>query len=236
MSKTSFRPGLALTLVTTLALVVLLGLGIWQAQKIGPKNQMVAAIEAGLAAAPEPLPVHLDDPAAVAYRRFSLDGTASSADPVRVYGTNLQGKAGYHLYKPVVRDFGRAVIVNFGWVPYELDSLPPLPTGPISIRGVLMTNAVAGSFTPENDAENGNWYLADVHEIAAHYGLNSKDYYHFRLFADHSGEPRALPKGSQVRINIPNNHLEYMLTWFGIAAGLIGVYVAFGYKKDSEDA
>ncbi len=236
MSKASFSPGLPLTFATAAALAVLLGLGIWQAQKVGPKNQMVAAIEAGLAAAPQSLPVHLDDPAAVAYHRFSFEGVASSADPVKVYGTSLQGKAGYHLYKPVVRDFGRAVIVNFGWVPYELDSVPPLPVGPVSIQGVLMTNAVAGGFTPENDVVNGNWYLADVHEIAAHYGLDSKDYYHFRLFADHSGDANTLPRAGQVRVDIPNNHFQYMLTWFGIAAALLGVYVAFGYKKSGKDA
>lgn len=236
MGKTQFRPGFPLTVVTSVALIVLLGLGTWQAQRIGPKNQQVAAIEAGLAATPQALPVHLDDPAAVAYRRFAFDGIVSTQDPVKVYGTNLSGKAGYHLYMPVVRDFGRTVIVNFGWIPYELDSLPPLPAGRLTIQGVLMTNAVAGSFTPENDAEKGNWYLADVHQIAAYYGLDSKDYYHFRLFADHTGNPNALPKGGQVRVNIPNNHFEYMLTWFGIAGGLIGVYVAFGYKKGREEA
>lgn len=231
----SFRPGLSLTVVTAVAFAVLLVLGTWQAQKVAPKNQLVASIEAGLAAEPVVLPVHLDDPAAVAYRRFSFNGIASDQAPIKVFGTNLEGKAGFHLYKPVVREFGRAVIVNFGWIPFELDELPMLPSGPVSIRGVLMANPVAGSFTLENDPENGNWYFADVHQLAAHFGLDSKDYYHFRLFADHSGGPRALPKGSQVRVNIPNNHFQYMLTWYGIAGALLGVYVVFGYKKGDED-
>lgn len=231
MNSTSFRPGVLLTVLTGAALVVLVGLGTWQAGRIAPKKQLVSAIEAGLAAPPVALPVHLDNPAAVAYRRFSFEGAASAEEPVRVFGTNLQGRAGYHLYKPVVREFGRAVIVNFGWVPFELEMMPTLSSGPVSIQGVLMANPVAGAFTIANDSKNGNWYIADVHEIAAHYGLGSKDYYHFRLFADHTGEPRALPRGSQVRVDIPNNHLEYMLTWYGIAAALIGVYIAFGYKK-----
>lgn len=235
MISGSFRPGLLLSVLTAVALVVLIGLGTWQAQRIAPKKQLINSIEVGLAAAPSPLPVHLDDPATVAYRRFSFDGTASAEAPVRVFGTNLKGSAGYHLYKPVVREFGRAVIVNFGWVPFELETMPPLPSGPVSLQGVLMENPVAGSFTIENDSENGNWYFADVHEIAVHYGLNSKDYYHFRFFADHSGEPRALPRGSQVRVDIPNNHFQYMLTWFGIAAALIGVYIAFGYKRAKEN-
>lgn len=235
MSSASFRPGVLLTVFVGTALAVLVGLGTWQAQRIEPKNQLIRSIEEGLAAAPVMLPIHLDDPAAVAYRRFSFDGVASSADPVRVFGTNLQGQTGFHLYKPVVREFGRAVIVNFGWIPFELKTMPALPTGPVSIEGVLMESPVAGIFTVDNDPANGNWYIADVHEIASHYGLSSKDYYHFRLFADHDGGPRDLPRGGQVRVNIPNNHFEYMLTWFGIAAGLISVYVVFGYKKAKED-
>jgi len=235
MTSGSFRPGYALTVVTVMAFSILLALGTWQAQKIASKDQLVASIEAGLAADPVVLPVHLDDPAAVAYRRFSFDGVASEQTPVKVFGTNLEGKAGFHLYRPVTREFGRAVMVNFGWVPFELDELPMLPNGPVSIQGVVMTNPVAGSFTLENDPENGNWYFADVHQLAAHFGLGGKDYYHFRLFADHSGEPPALPKGSQVRIDIPNNHFQYMLTWYGIAAALLGVYGVFGYKKDDED-
>jgi len=235
MMSGSFRPGLPLSVVTAIAFAVLLGLGTWQAQKIKPKNQLVAAIEAGLAADPVALPVHLDDPTAVAYRRFSFDGTASARTPVKVFGINLQGKAGYHLYKPVAREFGRAVIVNFGWVPFELDDLPPLPVGPVSIQGVVMTNPVAGSFTIENDSKNGNWHLADVHELADHFNLGSKDYYHFRLFADHSGGPQALPRGSQVRVDIPNNHFQYMLTWYGIAGALLSVFLVFGYKKDDDN-
>lgn len=231
MSSATFKPGVLLTVVVGVAFVVLIGLGSWQAQRIGPKEALIKSIEEGLAAAPAELPVHLDDPSAVAYRRYSFIGIASNAEPIRVFGTNLQGQAGFHLYKPVSREFGRSVIVSFGWVPFELEKMPQLPVGPVFIDGVLMENPVAGSFTLDNDPENGNWYHADVHEIAAHYGLDSKDYYHFRLFADHNGNAQALPRGGQVRVDIPNNHLEYMLTWFGIAGALIGVYIAFGYKK-----
>lgn len=231
MNSASFRPGVMPTVLVGLALIILIGLGSWQAQRIGPKKALIKSIEEGLAAAPQELPVHLDDPAAVAYRKFSFSGIASNAEAVRVFGTNLKGQAGFHLYKPVTREFGRAVIVNFGWVPFGIKTTPPLPIGPVFIEGVLMPNPAAGSFTIENNPEKGNWYHADVHEIAAHFGLGSKDYYHFRLFADHSGGPQDLPRGGQVRVDIPNNHMEYMLTWFGIAGALIGVYIAFGYKK-----
>lgn len=234
MSGIRFAPGKILTSTVCVAMVVLIGLGTWQAQKIGPKTALVQSIEQGLSAEPMELPVHLDDPQPVAYRRLFFRGRASDVDPIRVFGTNLKGKPGYFLYKPVVREFGRAVLVNFGWVPMELDELPKLPEGPVEISGVLMLSPEPGAFTPENDVAGNVWYTADVYDMAAHFGLGAKDHYHFRLFADHMGGNGFYPQGGQVRVSIPNDHLEYMFTWYGIAAALLAVFLFYGRKKAME--
>lgn len=231
-----FAPGKALSFAVVVALAVLISLGTWQAQKISPKNALVQSIEQGLSAEPMELPVHLDDPQPVAYRRLFFKGIAPDADPVRVFGTNLKGKPGYYLYKPVVREFGRAVLVNFGWVPMELETLPDLPSGAIKVSGVLMLSANPGSFTPPNDISGNVWYTADVFEMAAHFGFGAKDHYHFRLFADHVGDVGSFPLGGQVRVSIPNDHLEYMFTWYGIAAALLAVFLFYGRKKAIESS
>jgi surfeit locus 1 family protein len=36
-----------------------------------------------------------------------------------------------------------------------------------------------------------------------------------------------LPVPGKVIVNLPNNHLQYALTWFGLAAVLVGVFAAF---------
>ena len=219
---------------TLIAFVILVSLGTWQAQKIGLKTELLETIEAGLSSEPMTLPVHLDDPQAVLYRRVTFDGTVAPGEPIKVFGTNLKGKPGYSLYKPVMRVHGRAVLVNFGWVPVELKELPALPTGDVSISGVLMASATAGSFSPANKPESGNWFTANVHEMAAFYGLRTKEYYHFRIFADHAGARGTLLLGGQVRVDVPNDHLEYMLTWYGLAAGLLCVFAAYSFKRKED--
>lgn len=226
-----FQPGIPLTLLTMLALVVLIGLGAWQAQKIGPKTALLERIEAGLTAEPASLPVHLDDPLSVEYRSFVFSGTVLSEQPIKVFGTNLKGRPGFSLYMPVQHRFGRIVFVNFGWIPMEMKTLPVLPLGDVTVTGVLRTSAVAGSFTPPNSDDGQEWYTADVFEMGKFYGFDAKEFYHFRVFARHGGAPNDLPLGGQVRVSIPNDHLEYTLTWFGIAAALIGVYVAYGLSR-----
>jgi len=230
-----FKPGLPLTVCALLGLIVLIGLGTWQARKIGPKTELLARIEAGLAAEPIQLPVHLDDPTTLDYRRVTFTGDVLDKTPIKVSATSLSGQAGYHLYLPVRKRHGMVVAVNFGWVPFHQKEIPALPSGEITVTGVLRTSATPGSMTPPNDAAGGNWFTADVHEMAAFWGLRTKEYYHFRVFSDQIGAPDALPEGAQVRVDIPNDHLQYALTWYGLAMTLLGVYIAFGFKRGREE-
>jgi surfeit locus 1 family protein len=235
MKTRNFAPGWPLTITAAIGLAILLSLGTWQARKVGPKTALLAKIEAGLSAEPVPLTVHVDDPTMLDYRRVSFTGTVLDATPIKVFATSLDGRAGYHIYSPVQKDHGMAVLVNWGWVPAQLEVLPELPVGQeMTITGVLRTSAVPGSMTPENVPAAGQWFTADVHQMAEAFGLRTKEYYHFRVIADAGLLASELPVGGQVRVSIPNDHFQYALTWFGIAATLVGVYIAFGIKKARE--
>lgn len=234
---TRFRPGVPLTVCVVIAFVVLIGLGTWQVRKVGPKTELLERIEAGLMAEPYKITVHLDDPGMLEYRRVVFSGEVLDREPIKLFGTNLKGKSGYHLYLPVLKQHGRAIAVNFGWVPYHTAELPPLPVGQtIEVTGVLRTSATPGTMTPPNTPEEGQWFTADVHEMAAFWGLGTKEYYHFRVMADHRGAPTDLPQGGQVRVNIPNDHMQYAITWYGLALTLVGVYLAFGLQRGRKSA
>ena len=144
-----FAPGWPFTIAALAGLVILLALGTWQARKVGPKTALVEKIEAGLKAEPLPLPVHLDDPGTLDYRRVSFRGELMEAEPIRVFATSTGGKAGYHIYAPVEKQHGMAVLVNFGWVPAAMQEAPGLPFGAtLDVTGVLRVSAEPGSMTP----------------------------------------------------------------------------------------
>ncbi|WP_262689528.1 SURF1 family protein [Kordiimonas aestuarii] len=234
MSK-PFKPGPGLTIAVFIGLAILLGLGTWQARKVGPKTALLAKIEAGMTGEAMPLPVHLDDPSVLDYHRVTFRGQLMDAEPIRVFATSLDGKAGYHLYMPVKKQHGMAVLVNFGWIPVQMQENPGLPVGAtLEVTGVLRTTAVPGDMTPANDPQAGDWYTADVFAMAEAFGLRTKEFYHFRVFADADVLATSLPKGGQVRVDIPNNHFQYAMTWFGIALALVGVYLVFGFKRGAE--
>jgi len=231
MTVNRFAPGKALTITVLAALAILIGLGTWQAKKVAPKAELLDRVDAGLSASPMVLPVHVDDPLSIEYRKISFDGEIVTGKSARVYGMNLAGKPGYFIYAPVKRPIGMAVIVNFGWVPLEHEADIVLPEGPIAVHGVLRSSPIAGMMTPENLPEKGLWFNADVHQLAAFFGLKTKEYYHFRIFADPLSKTKKLPLGGQVRVDIPNNHFQYALTWYGLGLSLIGVYIVFGFKR-----
>ena len=232
MRLSRFILGPSASIATLISLVILIGLGTWQASKVGPKTALIQKIVAGLAETPKTLPVHLDNPAAVEYQRFMFEGQLLDKEPLAVFGTNMKGTGGYQLYMPVKSRFGPIVIVNFGWVPKKnwLELNLPLEQY-FAVSGVLRLNAQPGSFSVPNSVADRVFYTADVDDMAASWGLASKDYYHFRLIADHRGAPDDLPQGSQIRLDIPNNHFQYALTWYGIALSLLGVYIAAAIKN-----
>lgn len=226
-----FAPGAAASLATVVALLILMVLGTWQGQKAGPKTELLARIAAGMKAPALRLPLHVDNPIKLEYRRVVFKGTLTMQAPVRVFGLNREGQPGYFLYAPMKRPLALAVIVNFGWIPINHEAPVPLPSGTFEVRGTLLRSATPGSMTPKNDTLKNTWFTADVQALAEYFGLKTKEYYQFRIFADHTGEPNVLPLGGQVLVNIPNNHFQYMLTWYGLALALAGVFTAYGFKR-----
>jgi surfeit locus 1 family protein len=226
-----FSPGIALTLTVAVALGLLIALGTWQLQKSGPKTRLLAQIEAGLKAEPITLALHVDDPTAIEYRKVSFKGMLYGSKSARVFGLNLAGQPGYFIYAPMKRPAGQVVIVNFGWIPLNSTADPKLPRAETKIRGVLLRSGVPGMMTPENRPADGVWYTADVHALAAYFGLGTKEYYHFRIIADQITGGAVPLLGGQVIVVIPNNHFQYALTWYGLGLALVGVYLAYGFKK-----
>ncbi len=234
-----FSPGKPLTAVAFVALLVLVALGTWQGRKIGPKTALIAQIEAGLAAKPQAFDAMK---AYAPYSRVTLSTAVASDNPIYVFGTDLEGKPGYHHYimVSIAKDFSPqanpVMIVNMGWVPmayYQNGFRPVLASKGenIKLAGTLIPSAKRGMMTLENDVDDDLWYLADVNELAAGFnGRRDLNIYPQRLMADQFAT-NPFPKGGQVRINIPNNHLEYMFTWYGLAVSLLGVYIAFGFTR-----
>jgi surfeit locus 1 family protein len=103
------------------------------------------------------------------------------------------------------------------------------PQGEVTITGLVRAPEVRNSFTPDDDPARNQWFARDPQAIAAAHGLERVA--PFLIDADASPNPGGWPRGGQTPLTLPNNHLQYAVTWFGIALTLIGVFAAFAWKR-----
>ncbi|TIS72154.1 MAG: hypothetical protein E5W94_31685, partial [Mesorhizobium sp.] len=57
----------------------------------------------------------------------------------------------------------------------------------------------------------------------------------FFIDADATPNPGGLPVGGVTIIDLPNSHLQYAVTWYGLAAALAGVLI-FRLRRPAKDA
>ena len=235
----SWRSLLAPGLSALVALAILLGLGTWQVQRKLEKEALIARIversRAEPVAPPEPAAW---DPARDEFRHVRTAGRFLDAEETLVHGLapgDTPGRAlqGFYVITPFRRTDGGTVLVNRGFVPTELkaqaDRRDGLVEGQTTLTGILRASEARGMFVPAPDPKRGEWFNRDIAGIAAARGLGPVAPY--LIEADAVPGAKTWPRGGQLRVDLPNNHLQYAFTWFGIAACLVGVFAVFAWRR-----
>jgi surfeit locus 1 family protein len=144
---------------------------------------------------------------------------------------------GYWVFTPARLADGARVVVNRGFVP-EANKDPAtraagLVTGPVELVGVLRWPEHAGWFTPAGEPARNLWFARDQLAIAAAKGWGNVAPFYVELEAP--PPPGGLPQPAKLTVNLPNNHLQYAITWFGLAAVLAAVFAAFARARWREE-
>jgi surfeit locus 1 family protein len=232
-----FRPGLWPSLVALAGVLVLLGLGTWQVERMDWKERLIAERQARLAAPPEPLPSDAEDWRPLDFRRVQASGVLRH-DLEQLFGAfAIEGRVGHHVLTPLIRPHGAAVLVDRGWVP--ADKAHPAAHRAGQVEGEARITGIAryrendrpGWFRPDNQPGSGLWFWYDLPALKNALGLELLPVV---IEADAGASPGDLPIAGQTRIELPNNHLQYAITWYGLAAALAAVYVAFGLRRPEE--
>lgn len=246
--RSLFLPGI----LTLIALAVLIGLGTWQMQRLYWKEDLVRRISARIEQPAVPLPPQLSsgrvahdiaksgkaefagwpdlDLAEWEYRPVEVSGTFRHDLEIRVYAllTEPHGKLsgpGYFILTPFETGEGR-VLVNRGFVPLDTKSFPR-PEGLTTMRGLLRGPEGRNLFTPDDEPGARLFYARDPAPIAAALGIPLAPFTVDAVETPAGG----LPQAGETRLNFPNRHLEYALTWYGLAAALLAVFAAFARSR-----
>lgn len=232
-----FRPTLWPTLFTIPALLVLVGLGSWQIERLQWKSQLVETFDARIALEPAAAPVAIDDMNKWRYRRIRLDGVFQHDKEILMTGRTFEGSAGFHVLTPMLLKDDRVVIVNRGWVPEKLRSRDKRPEtlvdGLVTVMGILREDKRRGAFVPDNEPRNEVWLYVDTNEMASHREIVPVAPYYIDAIRDPG--PYVLPIGATASITVRNEHLQYAMTWFLLAGTLLVIYVIYHYRRPEDE-
>lgn len=236
------------TLVTVAGLAVLVSLGNWQMQRKTWKEALLAQIEARRTAAPVDVDTVLGAIAASApgdgepgsrqaaeYMRARATGRFLHEREQFYYAPDPKLGPGYHVLTPLEIAGGtpRILFVNRGFVPERLRERETrragLVEGPTTVTGLVRLQGETGPFTPANDPARNLWYWRDIPALGrAAFPAEDRRILPFVLDAEaEPATPGGWPKGGVTEVKLPNRHLEYALTWYGLAATLAAVYALF---------
>jgi surfeit locus 1 family protein len=227
------------TLAALAGLAVLVGLGTWQLERKRWKEDLLAKMAARVGADPVPM-ARLGDPAApgadIEYRHVTVVGRFHH-DRERYLYQPGPGGLGWHVYTPLQTAPGRILWVNRGLVPDTAKDPAKRSAGQvvgeIQVQGLLRKAPAKALFAPQNDPRGNLWYWPDVAALTiSAFPPGTVMVLPLVLEVDAKPlPPGGLPAGGVTRINLPNRHLEYAVTWFGLAATLVGVYFAFAATR-----
>ena len=216
----------------TLALLV--GLGVWQMQRLAWKEGLIAEIEARTKAPP----VSLEEAVArarrrdVSYLRVRAEGRFDH-DKERYLFAIADGE------RRLARDHaaydagtGEVVLVDRGFVPDALQGRrhrgrKARSRVTVTVIGLARTPEIQGRFTPDNEPARNRWFWRDLPAMAASMFPGGE---RTRAVLPRRGKERCarrLAVGRPDRLDLPNDHLQYAITWFLLALCLVVIYVFY---------
>lgn len=204
-------------LLGVVGVAILLSLGLWQVQRMAWKQALLAEIQTGIDAPAGPLPAAVDP--SMKYRPVEVAGRTTGQEILVLSGTREAG-AGYQVISGFETTDGRRVMVDRGFIPQDARHAARPPVD-LRIRGNLHWPQEKGGATPEPNLTEGIWFARDVPAMAAQLATEPVLIVASAVAGDAQGiEP--IPVGIA---GIPNNHLEYAVTWFMLAAVWAGMTV-----------
>jgi surfeit locus 1 family protein len=235
------RAGLAVPALFALAaFATFVGLGTWQVQRKAWKEALIATLEQRLSAAPVDLPPREQwgrlDPAKDEFRHVKFSAAFVPGAEALVYAgssalrSDVSGP-GYWVLAPARLLAGGLVVINRGFVPEGRQDPATRGGGEIpgnaELVGVMRWPEPRGTFSPKDQPERNLWFVRDPVAIASAKGWG--DAAPFFVELESPQPPGGLPRAGALKVNLRNEHLQYAITWYGLA-GVVVVMFAFWFR------
>ena len=240
------RCGVAGFGIFTLLMVTLcVGLGLWQLQRRAEKHALIAALTERLAASPGQLPSPSQwstlTPAGDEFRRVRFVATYRPVADAMVYSSgsavrdDLTGP-GTWAFMPATLPTGETVAINTGFVQNTMQdraqqdrALGRLITNqPVTLTGYIRFPESAGWLTPPENMAKRLWFTRDHLAMARALGwVDGKAVAPFYIDLEAPLPESGIPKPGPLTVYLKDNHLQYAITWFGLAGAVLVAFAVW---------
>jgi surfeit locus 1 family protein len=235
-SSLRFRPGLTPTLATLVAVAILSSLGFWQVRRLHWKQGLVAQWNARIALPPLSLGEALAaDPPGREYRRVTLRGVFDTAQTVVIAHMPRGLYEGGEILTPLRPSGGGApVLVDRGWVPdRKVEAFLQSDHGgdEVEVTGRILELDLGAARPGARKERRRIWVHFDTVRQAR--VLQEQLPYRLAPFLVQRGDDgsQALPLGGYEAARSRVDHRSYAITWFGMAAVAVGVWIGMGVQR-----
>ncbi len=203
------RRNLPFLIFAALVLAIFIALGNWQLRRLDEKTAYLAEIDSRISAPAVSIP-NTPDPEQDRFLAVKADGSLVGPEIHVLVSTHDFG-AGFRIIQAFETD-GRRLLIDRGFI-RTTDKSTSRPTGPLSVTGNLYWPDEIDGYTPETDLAANIWYARDVPALAR--ALDTEE---VMIIARETtpSDPHISPLPVDTA-SIPNRHLEYVLTWYGLA-------------------
>ena len=227
------------TLAAIAGFAFLIALGNWQMRGLDWKQGLIGSIAERQHAAPVTLALAEERASLggdVEYTRVKVQGQLLNDREIHLYALDEKYGPGFHVITPLRLADGSFALVNRGFVPNDLKDPSKRAagqvTGELTVTGLLRLADEQTMFVPANDPDRNIWYWRDIDAMAATLGADAPRVHKYVVDAEaEPAPPGGWPKGGVTRLELPNRHLEYALTWYSLAATLVVVFIAFAATR-----
>ena len=217
---------------------ILLGLGTWQVNRLAWKQDLLATINERIHAKPRPLETWFKLEPGTDYWPVTVTGTYWHDNERHFFATH-NGQSGYYIYTPLETFPNAFVFINRGFVPFDRKDSATREGG--QIAGTVTVEGLARSTladkpswsVPDNDPAKNIFYWKDIKSMQESAGLPAgANVMPLFIDASKSATPASgLPVGGVTIVDLPNNHLQYAVTWYGLAAALACVWGVLAWRQ-----
>jgi surfeit locus 1 family protein len=225
----------------------LVGLGNWQLERKAWKEGLIDTLRQRLGAAPFELPPPQRWPGLNAaddeYRRVQFAAELLPDEEALVFTSGSAFRPdvsgpGYWVFAPVRLPGGGVVVVDRGFVPEGRQDKATRAAGEaggrVDMVGVMRWPEATGWFMPQADLGHNLWFVRDPQAIAR--AKNWGEVAPFFIELESPVPPGGLPAPGPLKVNLPDDHLQYAMTWYGLAAVLVVTFAFWLRSRWQEDA